>query len=171
MQDLRIPELDDFLTRGAGGRWALSPEWHNSGAASGIMRALGRVYPEIDRIAGAVVELRYGAPVGKRSFAQSCWRTSDGMRGGRRVAFALLGVFFGASMSPARLRELQLKARVLCPIQPDLPVYCFCRESPRATDVSASIPVAIQAALFERGMVFYRRSGDLSSDRRSPTAC
>ena len=173
MNPIQIPELEEFLAASRTGRRApdrlfVSGRWHNAKAAAGIFGTLGQRYPEIQRITGGQLQTIVPTNPGEQ-FATSCWRSPVEVTE-RRVLCAVVGVYFHGQISPPRLRELQLKLRVICPTQPNVSVRPFLVSIPELTAMTPSIPRWVAMRLYSTGTMFYEKTNGQSSHRWTTAA-
>lgn len=160
---IQIPELDEFLaeqrTNGRAERLLVRSLWDNVSATAGAMRTIGRRMPEIQRIVGGRLQALgpdENISAGGESFAQSCWRRRVPAQS-RRDLCGVLGIYFEDGVSPLRLRELQLKMKLLRPDQSGLPVRVFMIERGTLTALDPSIPRWVGLRLYSTGTLLYER--------------
>ncbi len=171
MNRIHIPELEEFLKANrasprAPDRLIVSGNWRDPVAARGILQSLGQRYPEIQRISGGQLQsiaTRDSENPGERITA-SCWRSPRYWESNERtVLCAMVGVFFRSRISPPRLRELQLKLKVICPAQPHLTVRSFEIGIPDLMAMEPSIPRWVASRLYSTGTTFYEKINGMSS--------
>ncbi|MCR9141979.1 MAG: hypothetical protein NXI24_06985 [bacterium] len=166
---IQIPELEEFLAQAraqpdAPDRLIVSGNWRDPEAAAGIFKSLGRRYPEIQRISGGQLQTLACKDPGE-SFSGSCWRLPPAQNEitERRVLCAVIGIYFHGRISPPRLRELQLKLKVICPAQPQLVVRVFQVGISELMAAEASVPRWVATRLYSTGCSFYEKINGMSS--------
>ncbi|MEQ9367374.1 MAG: hypothetical protein RIF32_24290 [Leptospirales bacterium] len=169
MHLIHIPELDDFLEAASANprgpdRLIVSGNWRDPVAAIGILNSLGRRYPEIQRISGGQLQTIARKDPGER-FAGSCWRSPPAQveLNERRVLCAVIGVYFHGRIAPPRLRELQLKLKLICPTQPQLIVRPFQISIPDLMATEPTISRWVATRLYSTGTTFYEKINGQSS--------
>lgn len=174
MNPIHIPELEDFLAEAranqrAPDRLIVSGNWRDPVAAMGILKSLGQRYPEIQRISGGQLQtIARGVDPGE-SFAGSCWRSPVELTE-RRVLCAVIGIYFQGRIAPPRLRELQLKLRVICPAQAQLTVRAFQVSIPDLMAMTPAIQRWAAMRLYSTGTTFYEKINGQSSHRWTSAA-
>lgn len=163
MQAIHIPELETHLEQSRASpqynqRLVVRGHWENSSASKGILRALGTGFPEIHRICGGQLQSFATDSTGMAGFSRSCWRlpaANDAVQ--PAVLCALLGVYIVGGISAPRLRELQLKLRVLCPVQADLSVRPFVIDVANLTAMPPSMARWVALRLYSCGSLLFER--------------
>lgn len=160
---IQIPELDAFVAEkrrnDRAERLLVRSLWDNVSATAGAMRTVGRYMPEIQRIVGGRLQALgpdENLTAGGESFAQSCWRRRVPAQS-RRDLCGVLGIFFEDGVSPLRLRELQLKMKLLRPDQSGLPVRVFMIEQSILAALDPSIARWVAMRLYSTGTLLYER--------------